>query len=241
MRRSAIDRAADWIRRALRNPGDCGQGGGEVVAAAEMPRIADPLLLDYVAEELSLRADALRRAMGALDPNQCGSSREAHAHCMEEIDGLEELALGLGALAVDPSAPPADQSFDVTDAMRRAVKRLDDHRAQRGGIRIRTDRAVPRVLARDPALSRTLALCFSICEIAASPGSALAAEVSVKNDRVVALFHPASVTSVLPPRQRERFHAMMGLAGRLAASFGARLELVERSGIYTPRLSLLAS
>lgn len=239
MGKGTIDRAAEWLRRAL-HTNDTNHNNSTNPPEAAEPRVSDPQLLEYVAEDLNARAAALRKSLSELDPNASGSSREAYANCIEQIDRLEELAMGVSALAVDAVAQTPEQLFDMSDAIRRATKHYNSERGERIPIRVRSQSGLPRIFGRNPALPRTLALCFSIAEIIASVESTIIVDLSIQGDFVIANIFPSTVTSILPPRQRERFHSMMGLAGRLAATFDAKLDLVERDGLFTPRLRFVA-
>ncbi|MFN0204868.1 MAG: hypothetical protein ACKVS6_00975 [Planctomycetota bacterium] len=239
MGKGTIDRAADWLRRALHT--EMQNNNSAPPAGAAEPHVSDPQLLEYVAGNLTQRAAILRKSLAELDPSASGSTRKAYANCIQQIDELEELAMGVSALAVDAISQVPEQLFDVSDAIRRATKHYNSERAERPAIRIRSERGLPRIVGRNPALPRTLALCFSIAEIVASVDATIIVDLSIQNDFVIAHIFPSTVTSILPPRQRERFHSMMGLAGRLAATFDAKLDLVEREGLFTPRIRFSVS
>lgn len=230
----ALHRAADWIRRALQANDGSLPGAENGVSA----KTYDPELLSILSDDLCERVAGLRSAMRVIDSNGDGAGAECYKNCLTEIEKIEELIDGLSALAASPKGAFEPQQIDLTEAFRRALARHEERYGGRLPARIRGASQTPRVIANYPALIRTLALCFDVTELTASPGSTLIVDVEPDEGFVIINFRPTVVTSLMPPRQRERMLSMLGLASRLADSFGARLDVVARDSALTPTLKI---
>lgn len=228
-------RTVEWIRGAMST--DSPRAAAPVQHIARESDAGDGRLVTYLSDDLVARTTALRTALANLDPSASGSSREAFAKCMEEIERLEELAVGLATLAVESEPRTEMKEVDLCDALRRATA-LHNARGSCLPVRIREDQRTPYVLATSTALSRTFALCLESTSLIASPGSTLWVDLRPKEAMVEIQFSPSTITTFLPPRLRDRQHSILGLATRIAAAAGARIEVAARGDVLIPRLSL---
>lgn len=238
MRRSVLERAAGWIRRAL--PQSAESDPGDVAPSEPMFAEADLRLIEFLGNDLSERARALRGAIQELDPNHAGSSRSAFQRSLEEVERLEELAHGLTALVQESRTEEPLVAVDLVDPMRRALTRLAERRGGGLPIRVSAPAELPRVLAKPPALVRTLSLCLEASALTASDRGPLVVHFSEQEGRVCALFRAENPLSIVAPRIRERLHASLALASRLASTFGAEVQMDSSGACLAPRLSLAA-
>ena len=238
MRRSVLDRAADWLRRTLPN-------------AHGAPRLAldprelgvnstDARLLELLGNDLTDRAHALRAALQGLDPNSAASSVSAYQQSLEEIDRLDELANAISALAQESKNGEPLVAVDLVDPLRRALARLAQHGGVPLGLRVKSPAALPRVMAKPPALVRTLSLCLEASSLATSDGPIVVhLSAREKDGRVNAVFRPTHPLSVIGPKVRERLHTTLALASRLATTFDAEVHVDSSGAAFVPRLRLL--
>jgi hypothetical protein len=263
MGRNVFSKAGEWLRR-VRAPIDTeglDLAGGEFVnvesggdvrasepltldriasdpAAAGVLVGADLRLLEFVGEDLTQRSRALREAVRDLDPTSTGSSLAAHRRSLEELDKLEDMASALCAVVNESRRNDALVPADLLEPIRRAVRQSGDRRPSQLTVRVNTPTDLPRVLARPAVLVRTLGLCLDASSLVSLDGGPLLVRIS-GGERVCAQFKASASLSVLAPGLRRRLHTTLALARRLAATFGAELDVDASDGALAPRLLLL--
>lgn len=231
-----LTRAAEWFRRALQT-GESAMPAESRPAKAET-RAYDPQLFEVLSEDLRERTVALRAAVRAIDSDLSLRTGEVYKNCVAEIEKIEDLVDGLSALATPPPGSGEPQSLELTDVIRRALSRHETRFGARLPVRVRGVSGTPRVMGRQSALVRSLALCFDATELVASPGSTLIVDVAPDDKFVIMNFRPTVVVSLLPGRVRDRMHSMLGLAANLAETCGAHLDVVARDSVMTPMLKI---
>ncbi len=231
-----LDRAVALVRSAASLPSHRPE---PPIARDPAEALADARLLEFVADDLRDRVQALRAAIREVEDG-AAPPPAAIARCLDELNLLDDLGSSVADLVIQTREARPVEPVDLVDPFRRALRRLEERRGLWIPVRVRTSPGSPRVLANPSALVRTLSLCLEASALARDASSSIVVDVQASSGTVAATFRPESTQPAPLPKSGERLRSILALATRLASTFDATLD-VERCGVHLlPRLRLRA-